>query len=175
MKTTETTSKNSTPSAPKSKTDKPSEKAISAITLLSNDHRKVEALFEEYEKAKASSRKQKIALEICDELTVHAAVEEKGFYPPAREALGKDADLVDEADVEHASLKWLIAQIKAESPDSDHYDAKVKVLSEYVSHHVKEEEKEIFPKIKKSDLDMEALGAKLLELKTQLTPTLTHH
>src|ERR1022692_3700863 len=95
-----------------------------AIALLKADHRKVEELFAEYEKTAKSVKKYEIAITICDELTVHAALEEKAFYPVAKEALGKEADLVDEATVEHASLKWLITQLKNESPDSDLYDAK---------------------------------------------------
>lgn len=146
-----------------------------AIALLMADHRKVEDLFEQYEKARSSAKKVDIAKSICDELTVHAAVEEKGFYPPAKEALGDEADLVSEAVVEHSSLKWLIAQIKTEAPDSELYDAKVKVLQEYVSHHVKEEEKEMFPKIKKSSLDIVGMLDELEELKKQFTHKLVQN
>lgn len=144
-------------------------KAPNAITLLKNDHRTVENLFEEYEHARRADRKQSIVKEICDELTVHAQLEEQVFYPEAEKALGKEGgDLIDEATVEHNSLKWLIAQLEAEGPESELYDAKVTVLKEYVEHHVKEEEKEMFPKLRKTDLDLEALGQVLLETKEQL-------
>lgn len=146
-----------------------------AITLLKADHRKVEELFAEYESATRAEQKSKIANTICDELTVHAALEEKAFYPSAKESLGEDADLVDEAVVEHASLKWLIVQLKSESPDSELFDAKVTVLKEYVSHHVKEEEKTMFPKLKKSDLDLNAIGEQLEKLKPELRKKLLAH
>lgn len=146
-----------------------------AIALLIADHRKVEGLFKQYEDARGSFKKVDIAKSICDELTVHAAIEEKGFYPQAKEALGDEADLVSEAVVEHSSLKWLIAQIKTEAPNSELYDAKVKVLEEYVKHHVKEEEKEMFPKIKKSNLDIVALLDELQTLKRQFTQKLVQN
>lgn len=146
-----------------------------AVALLKADHRKVEELFAEYESASRSEKKSRIATQICEELTVHAEIEEKGFYPPARAALGDGADLVDEAAVEHASLKWLIAQIESEDPGNGLYDAKVKVLKEYVSHHVKEEETEMFPKLRKTDLDLVELGEELKMLKQQLLKKLTAH
>ncbi|MDB6060315.1 MAG: hemerythrin [Verrucomicrobiaceae bacterium] len=146
-----------------------------AIALLKADHRLVEDLFEQYEKSKKSAKKVAIAKNICDELTVHAAIEEQAFYPKVKEALGDGTDLVNEAAVEHASLKWLIAQIQKEAPDSEFYDAKVKVLQEYVSHHVKEEEKEMFPEVKKSDLDIVALGDELQQLKAELKQKLVAH
>jgi hemerythrin superfamily protein len=102
-------------------------------------------------------------------LTAHATAEEELFYPRAREVLGDDEDLVDEADVEHASAKELIAQIEAGSPDDPLYDAKVKVLGEYIDHHVKEEEGEMFPKIRKSDLDLDAIGEEIAARKAELT------
>jgi len=175
MKTATTASKKSTTAAPRTQSPAASSKQKNAITLLSADHRTVEALFEEFENAKAASKKQKIAQSICDELTVHAAVEEQGFYPPVKEALKKDADLIAEATVEHASLKWLIAQILEESAESELYDAKMTVLKEYVTHHVKEEEKEMFPKVKKTDLDLVALGEELLALKEEFTAQLVKH
>ena len=91
-----------------------------------------------------------MAEQICQMLTVHATIEEELFYPAAREALGEDADLVDEADIEHASAKELIAQIEGSSPEDDHFDARVKVLGEYIDHHVKEEEGEMFPRQRKA-------------------------
>lgn len=144
-----------------------------AIELLTQDHKEVKALFKDYERlVKADGEddeKLDIALQICMKLTVHATVEEELFYPAARDALGPHADLVDEADVEHASAKELIAQIGASTPaEDDHFDAKVKVLGEYIDHHVKEEEGEMFPKVKKSDLDLAALGEALAGRKEDL-------
>lgn len=153
----------------------PAKSPADAIALLKADHRKVEELFSEFEAATRADRKGRIAAQICEELTVHAAVEEQGFYPPARAALGEDADLIAEASVEHASLKWLIAQIENEVPSDDLYDAKVKVLKEYVAHHVKEEESEIFPKLKKTDLDLVDLGQELQGLKQKFQKELTAH
>lgn len=144
-----------------------------AIQRLTQDHKEVKALFKDYEKlVKAEAddeEKLDIAQQICMKLTVHATVEEELFYPAARDALGEDADLVDEADVEHASAKELIAQIGSSSPaEDDHFDAKVKVLGEYIDHHVKEEEGEMFPKVKKADLDLAALGEELASRKEDL-------
>jgi hemerythrin superfamily protein len=136
-----------------------------AIKLLMQDHKEVKQAFDEYEKLvqaeAAPDEREALALQICEMLTVHATLEEELFYPPARTALGEDADLIDEATVEHASAKDLIAQIEGASPEEALYDAKVKVLGEYIQHHVKEEEGEIFPKIKKAKLDLEALGQEM--------------
>ena len=132
---------------------------MDAISLLKQDHREVSALFKKFESAK--SGKGAIAAEVCKLLTVHAQVEEELFYPAAREALDDNEegeDLLDEAEVEHASAKELIAQIQASEEDEDLFEAKVKVLGEYIEHHVKEEENELFPKVSKTDLDLEALG-----------------
>jgi hemerythrin superfamily protein len=107
-------------------------------------------------------------------LTVHATAEEELFYPAARDALGEEEDLIDEADVEHATAKELIAQIQGSSPDDPHYDAKVKVLGEYIDHHVKEEEGEIFPKVKKGGLDTAALGAEIAQRKEELMSEMGH-
>ena len=123
----------------------PTEAAPDAISLLKADHKKVASLLEEFEKA-AGQRKQSIADEICNELSVHAQVEEEIFYPAARAALGKDGeDLIDEADVEHATLKGLIGRIQQNGAADEHFEALVKVLGEYVKHHVKEEENENLP------------------------------
>ncbi|WP_457419350.1 hemerythrin domain-containing protein [Roseateles sp. P5_E7] len=146
--------------------------APDAIDLLITDHREVKALFKAYDKlVKAEAEageKQVVAAQICVMLTAHATAEEELFYPRAREVLGEDEDLVDEADVEHASAKELIAQIESGSPDDPLYDAKVKVLGEYIDHHVKEEEGEMFPKIRKSDLDLDALGEEIAARKAEL-------
>jgi len=146
--------------------------ADDAIKLLTADHKEVKALFKAYDKLVDSDgsddEKQAVAEEICLKLTVHATAEEELFYPAARKVLGEDEDLVDEADVEHASAKELIAQIQASSPAEALYDAKVKVLGEYIDHHVKEEEGEMFPKVKKAGLDTAALGAQIASLKEEL-------
>jgi hemerythrin superfamily protein len=140
-----------------------------ALALLRADHRAVDELVKKFAKARSTSQKQKIATRICEELTIHAQIEEMDFYPALREAGGKKADdLLDEARVEHESLKALIAQIEASSPADEFYDAKVTVLGEYVKHHVKEEEGEIFPLARKSDLDLKALGEILGEEKKAL-------
>lgn len=143
-----------------------------AIHLLMQDHKQVKALFKDYQKLvdsdAADDEKLDLAMKICTMLTAHATIEEELFYPAAREALGKDENLVDEASVEHASAKDLIAQIEGSSPGDALYDAKVKVLSEYIDHHVKEEEGEMFPKLKKSSLDTETLGAEMARRKEEL-------
>jgi hemerythrin superfamily protein len=155
-----------------SKSTEPTSRPQDAIKLLTADHKEVKAMFKAYQQlvdAEADSdEKQALALQICQALTAHATAEEEIFYPAARSALGDDQDLVDEADVEHASAKDLIAQIEGASPDDDHYDAKVKVLGEYIDHHVKEEEGEMFPKIAKSKLDLKALGAEISARKSEL-------
>lgn len=142
-----------------------------AIKLLTQDHKEVKALFKEYEKlCKADAdetQKQALAEQICEMLTVHAQIEEELVYPAAYEALD-ESDLVDEAQVEHASAKDLIAQIRGTQPSDELYDAKVTVLGEYIDHHVKEEEKEMFPKLKKTELDLKELGASLQARKAEL-------
>jgi hemerythrin superfamily protein len=148
-----------------------STKAQDAIKLLKADHDEVEELFAQYERQKKKNgAKADLIEKICSALTVHAQVEEEIFYPAVREAFQDDEDveLIDEAEVEHATLKSLVEQLETMSPDDELYDAKVKVLSEYVKHHVKEEEGEIFPKVKKSDLDLEELGTELSERKSEL-------
>jgi hemerythrin superfamily protein len=150
--------------------------APDAIELLTADHKEVKTLFKQYDKLVESDgsedEKQALAEQICQMLTVHATVEEELFYPAAREALGEDADLIDEADIEHESAKELIAQIQASSPSDDHYDARVKVLGEYIDHHVKEEEGEMFPKARKGKLDTATLGAELAARKEELLAAL---
>ena len=138
-----------------------------AIAILSTDHREVEQLFKDYQalgdkaNAKTNNKKKEIADQICTALTTHATIEEEIFYPAMREA-SKDADdLMNEAEVEHASARDLILQIQEMDPEDELYDAKVKVLAELVEHHVKEEEKEMFPKAKKSGLDLDALAEEM--------------
>lgn len=145
-----------------------------AIALLKSDHRLVEDLFDQFESASSQEKKKKLVHSICQELTVHASLEEHFFYPPVREKLDKDKDMIDEAVVEHSSLKWLIAQLESESIDSALYEAKVTVLKEYVNHHVKEEEKDLFPRVRKSGLDLAALGQTLMAAKQNLQKELRH-
>jgi hemerythrin superfamily protein len=149
------------------------QKKTDAIALLSADHKEVDALFKEYEKlCKADAddgEKGLLAAQICAMLTVHATIEEELFYPAARAALEDDGqDLLDEAVVEHASAKDLIAQIEDANPGDELFDAKVQVLGEYIRHHVKEEETELFPKVKKAKADLVALGAALAARKEEL-------
>ena len=142
-----------------------------ATALLMKDHKDVKALFRRYEKmAKAEadgSERQQLANQICQMLTVHATIEEEIFYPAVREA-DVDEDLLDEAEVEHASAKDLIAQIQSMSPEDDLYDAKVTVLGEYINHHVQEEEGEMFPKARRAKVDLEGRAGRLMERKQAL-------
>ena len=138
-----------------------------AIALLKADHRKVEELFEKYEKTR--TKKADIAKQICMELTIHTMLEEEIFYPACREA-GVEADKMDEANVEHDGAKMLIAELEAGTPEDDFYDAKVKVLSEEIKHHVKEEEQRggIFSLAREAELDLAALGEQMAARKEEL-------
>ena len=138
-----------------------------ALALLRQDHTKVQGLFDQFEKTRSEDRKSALAQEICQELTVHAQIEEEIFYPAAREAL-REEDLIDEATVEHQSAKDLIAQIEGSSAGSELFDAKVKVLGEYIKHHVKEEQNEMFAQIRKTKLDLKALGEQMQARKMEL-------
>ena len=151
----------------KSTTVKQSAKAQDAIALLRADHKLVSELFDEYEKSRSTSKKQQLVAKICTELTVHAQVEEEIFYPAVKAAL-KDKELISEATVEHATVKDLIAQVEGVEPDGEMFDAKIKVLSEYIKHHVKEEQNEMFPKAKGTSLDMAELGAQMAKRKAEL-------
>ncbi len=144
-----------------------SPKAQDATALLRADHKLVSGLFEDYEKASTKAMKKKIVSQICLELSVHAQVEEEIFYPAVQKAL-KDHELVPEATVEHDTLRSLIAQVKDVEPDGDMFDAKIKVLCEYVDHHVKEEQNEMFPKAKATTLDMMDLGDQITARKQAL-------
>ena len=140
-----------------------------AVALLKADHRTVEGLFEQYEGASGQGKKQKLALQICMELTVHAKIEEEIFYPACE---GKvEEDLLKEAYVEHDGAKVLIAEIEAGNPSDEFYDAKVTVLSEQIKHHVQEEEARMegmFSQARKAGLDMDALGDQLRARKEEL-------
>lgn len=144
-------------------------KSQDAIALLTADHEKVKGLFEQFDALSDRSKvnKKKIADQICLELTVHTTIEEEIFYPAVREAI-QDDDLMDEALVEHAGAKDLIAQIGEIDPGDDLYDAKVKVLSEQIEHHVGEEEGDMFVKARKSKIDLVALGEQLAMRKDEL-------
>ena len=138
-----------------------------AIALLETDHRQVEGYFEAYKFAKSGDEKKQIAGKICVALRAHAQIEEELFYPPSREKTG-DGDLIDEALVEHTGAKILIAQIEAMRPGQPLYDAKVKVLSEQIRHHVEEEESELFPEARDAGMDLAAIGAALAARKAEL-------
>jgi hemerythrin superfamily protein len=138
-----------------------------AIALLKADHDTVSKLFAQYETTRSDARKKALVDKICTELTVHAQIEEEIFYPDVKMAL-KDKELVPEARVEHATVKDLIAQIEGVEPDGEMFDAKVKVLSEYVKHHVKEEQNEMFPKAKKTKLDLVEMGSRLAARRAEL-------
>ena len=146
-----------------------SDSRADAIALLKQDHRTVSALFEEFEKADEEEQSS-IAQRVCQLLTVHATIEEEVLYPAAKEAFEdeEDDDLVNEAEVEHASAKELIAKIEGMSSDDEHFKATVTVLGEYIKHHVKEEESELFPELKKTELDLKELGARLADRKFAL-------
>ena len=149
-------------------TQKSTDAPRDAIALLKQDHRAVEALFEEFEDADESEQGD-IATRVCQMLTVHATIEEEILYPAAKEAFGEeDDDMVYEAEIEHGSAKELIAKIEASSAEDPEFKALVQVLSEYIKHHVKEEEKELFPTLKDTDLDLKEMGARLAERKYQL-------
>lgn len=144
------------------------ERQQDAIKLLKADHREVSDLLEEFESAD-HEEKARIAQRICAALTVHAQIEEELLYPEAREALDEeDRELVNEADVEHASIKQLVAEVEDSGPEDEHFDARVTVIGEYVKHHVKEEEKELFPKLRETELDLDELGARLATRKAEL-------
>jgi hemerythrin-like domain-containing protein len=155
--------------AEQSATESTSGKAIDAVKLLKQDHREVEDLFEQFEEAEQDEQGE-LAERVCQLLTVHAQIEEEILYPAAKEAFQdeEEEDMVYEAVVEHASAKDLIAKIEAMTPEDESFKATVKVLSEYIKHHVKEEETEMFPSLKDTDLDLKAIGTQLYERKLEL-------
>jgi hemerythrin-like domain-containing protein len=144
--------------------------APDAIALLKEDHKTVSDLFEQFEKLgdRAHAAKQKLVRKICAELKVHTQIEEEIFYPPVRAALGDEEDLMNEAQVEHDGAKGLIQQIQAGSASDPMTCARFLVLSEQIDHHVKEEREEMFPKARKTDLDLVALGRELQARKEEL-------
>jgi hemerythrin superfamily protein len=150
----------------KSSTKRPT---LDAIGLLKADHRQVEQWFEAFEKTKSDAKKQDLATRICKALTVHTTIEEEIFYPAFLQST-EDKDIHHEAEIEHAGAKNLIAQIEASGPDDDYYDSKVKVLSEMIKHHVKEEEQRggMFAEARQSDMDLIALGVQMATRKKEL-------
>ena len=148
-----------------------------AIALLTADHKKVKKLFKDFDKLKekgSAKEKQALVTEICAELSVHAQIEEEIFYPAVRDAIDDD-DMMDEAMVEHAGAKDLIAQLMAMDPSDEYYDAKVTVLGEEIDHHVGEEEGEMFVKAKSAKIDSIALGDEMAERKEELMVAIAQH
>ena len=145
--------------------------AADAIALLEADHRDVEDHFAKYETLRSRTEKKALADKICLALRVHTQIEEELFYPAAREATG-DNDLLDEALVEHAGAKALVAEIEAMEPGQDLYDAKLTVLGEQIRHHAGEEEDELFPEVRKTKLDLQVLGRALRARKDELVASL---
>jgi hemerythrin superfamily protein len=141
--------------------------AQEATALLKADHRRVSDLFDQYEKTRSTAKKKTLVDDICMELGIHAKAEEEIFYPAVKAAL-KDKEMVPEATVEHATMKELMAQVEGKEPDGEMFDAKIKVMSEYTKHHVKEEQNEMFPKARATRLDMNELGAQIAARKAEL-------
>jgi hemerythrin-like domain-containing protein len=142
-----------------------------AVSMLMEDHKKVQKLFRDFEKAHDQQDEetcQQIAELVCAELEVHTTLEEELFYPAAREALGEDEELIDEAEIEHQSAKDLIAGLRAMEASDQRFAPTFTVLAEYVKHHIKEEEDEMFPKLKNAKLDVKSLGQEMAARKTQL-------
>ena len=140
-----------------------------AITLLKADHRQVEGWFEEFESARADTRKKTLASQICQALKIHTTIEEEIFYPAFLDTT-EEKDIHHEAEVEHAGAKKLIAEIEASGPEDEYFDAKMTVLSEMIKHHVKEEEQRdgMFAQARQSDMDLKALGQSLAARKAAL-------
>ena len=154
-------------------TGKPSRK--DALQLLKGDHAEVRALFDQFEKLGEESdvlEKESLVRDVCAKLTVHATLEEEIFYPAVREVPDVDA-LLNEAEVEHGSVKDLIAKLESMDVPDAMFDANFTVLAEYIKHHVKEEEDELFSKVAKSDLDLDALGEEMQARKDELSEEAT--
>ncbi|HUC12218.1 MAG TPA: hemerythrin domain-containing protein [Stellaceae bacterium] len=150
------------------KTSTAAKSATDALQLLEEDHRKVEELFDEYDEMSGDDqRRGELADQICRELTVHAQIEEEIFYPRAREAT-KDNELIDEAIVEHASVKHLIKEIEEIEPGEELFDARIRVLEEMVKRHIQEEEEELFPELTAAGMDIDAVGEELARRKQEL-------
>ena len=154
-----------------SNTKLPKSTSAGAIELLMQDHKAVKEIFKQYEKltqnGDSDDEKSELVMRACNELTIHAQVEEEIFYPAVRAGID-DEDVMDEAEVEHAGAKDLIAQLESMEPNDALYDARFKVLGEYINHHVQEEENEMFPQAIKAKLDLVALGESMLQRKQEL-------
>jgi Hemerythrin HHE cation binding domain len=142
-------------------------KAKDAIELLIEDHRRVQKMFKDFEKLDDEEEKTALVEEACTELKIHTMLEEEIFYPAAREALD-EADLLNEAEVEHASANDLIEELEDYDGADEMADAKFKVLGKYVNHHIKGEQDELFPKVKKAKLDVKELAEQLMRRKQEL-------
>jgi hemerythrin superfamily protein len=140
----------------------------SAIALLKKDHKTVKALFDEFEKTEDKREKKRIVAEALKELKIHATIEEKMFYPAVRAEIDDEEGIMDEADEEHHVAKVLIAELELMTGNEEHYDAKFTVLAENIRHHIKEEEGDMLPEAAKTDIDMDALGGMMMELKEEL-------
>jgi hypothetical protein len=160
--------KTATKSAKPRRTRRTARRDPLAISLLKTDHREVAAMFDEYEQLEGDAEKLALFNKIALALKVHTQIEEEILYPEERGEV--DDDLLDEAYVEHDGAKKLIAEIEAMKPGDQYYDAKVKVLGEYITHHVKEEEQPggLFSQAKKGDEDLEAMGERLKARKEEL-------
>jgi hemerythrin superfamily protein len=150
----------------KQQQNKGSDGGTDAVALLKKDHDEVNRMFEEFEAAD-EDRKFELAAEICLALTIHATIEEEIFYPQAREAIDAE-DLMLEAEIEHDSAKYLIERIQEGEIDEAQLSAMIKVLKEYVGHHINEEQRKMFPRVKRAELDLEAIGRELQERKQEL-------
>ncbi len=145
-------------------------KAPMALQVLMDDHKEVTKLFKQFDKATDLQERAGVVRMICQALSLHAAIEEEIFYPEVRAALrDDDRDLLDEAEVEHQSIRSLVEQLEGADPEDELYEARVVVLKEYVRHHVDEEEGELFPKVKRLDLDLAEMGERLLAAKGEVT------
>ena len=161
----------STAARKQASSSKSTTKATDAIQLLKSDHDAVDAVFKVLDSLKEDAEADEIGEIVekaCAMLTIHAQIEEEIFYPAVRESVDDVDDLLNEADVEHGTVKDLVARLEQMDPSDEMYSANATVLAEYVKHHVKEEEGELFPKVQKSDLDLEALGAELAARKEEL-------
>ncbi|MDP3659554.1 hemerythrin domain-containing protein [Phenylobacterium sp.] len=168
MATSATTAKTKAAKTTARRTRRTGQRDPLAITLLKADHREVDAWFDEYEQLEADAEKLALFNKIALALKVHTRIEEEIFYPEERGAV--EDDMLDEAYVEHDGAKKLIAEIEAMKPSDEYYDAKVKVLGEYIKHHVKEEEQPggIFAQAKKGDEDLDAMGERMKARKQEL-------
>ncbi len=144
------------------------EKPKDAIAMLKADHEKVKSLFDDFESTESKSEQKKIAKEAIHELKVHATIEEKLFYPAVREEMDDEEGIMEEADEEHHVAKVLIAELDKMTGEEEHWEAKFIVLAENIRHHIKEEEGEMLPEAKKTDIDFEVLGQRMWDMKQKL-------